>query len=153
MLLSGLWHGAAWHFLMWAALHSFYLSIERVTKWPDRLKKTQFGKFIAMVVMMILVTFAWVFFRAETTHQAFTIAKYMLTSFTPDLGLIKGLGVRPLFVCILMMLWELRLFFGIDGYCAKQRILRVAEPVFIALIFTACVYLRGQGNTFIYFQF
>ena len=40
MVISGLWHGAAFHFLVWGAVHALFLSIERITLWPERLKKT-----------------------------------------------------------------------------------------------------------------
>ncbi|MBP5737487.1 MAG: MBOAT family protein [Abditibacteriota bacterium] len=153
MLVSGLWHGAAWHFVVWGTLHAFYTSFERITKYPIHLEKTKFGKFVSVVITMALVTIAWVFFRAEHISQALTISKLMLTSFKFDMGSILSIDKRALAVCFLMILWELRVFFGLEGISLKHKFFRVMEPVTIALIFTACVFLRGNGDAFIYFQF
>jgi D-alanyl-lipoteichoic acid acyltransferase DltB (MBOAT superfamily) len=47
MLISGLWHGAAWHFVMWSACHAFFLSIERITQIPRRLGISRIGQFVS----------------------------------------------------------------------------------------------------------
>jgi alginate O-acetyltransferase complex protein AlgI len=39
MILSGLWHGAAWTYIIWGALHAAFTGLERITKWPSYLQK------------------------------------------------------------------------------------------------------------------
>lgn len=77
-LLSGLWHGANWTFIAWGALHAFYLIFAVITVryrnafvrliGLDKLPKL-YGAIQVFIVFM-LVTIAWVFFRAPTFHQA-----------------------------------------------------------------------------------
>ena len=70
MVVSGFWHGAAWNFVIWGALNALYLSIERLTGWPEYLKKFRFGKYIATALVIVQVWIAWVFFRAESLEKA-----------------------------------------------------------------------------------
>jgi alginate O-acetyltransferase complex protein AlgI len=66
-LLSGIWHGASWNFLVWGAFHGFFLSLDKIRRsigikpWPT---------FIAVPTTFILIMLGWVFFRAETLAQA-----------------------------------------------------------------------------------
>src|SRR5213593_4151503 len=77
MFLGGLWHGAAWTFVVWGLLHGFYLVIERVIRglfenkeWANNLATRLLGGFATYIAVCI----AWVFFRASD----FTIAARML---------------------------------------------------------------------------
>ena len=73
MVVSGFWHGAAWNFVIWGALNALYLSIERLTGWPEYLKKFRLGKYIATALVIVQVWIAWVFFRAESLEKAIDI--------------------------------------------------------------------------------
>ncbi len=154
MVVSGLWHGAAWHFVIWGALHAFYLSIERLTRWPERLKAVRCGRALSTVILLVLVWVAWVFFRATTTEQAWRIVTLMFSFRDVGLSAIKGVGVPALAVTFITFCRELYLYKGWDAASIWQsRLTRSLEPVAVAVLFTACVYLRGPGNAFIYFQF
>lgn len=154
MVVSGLWHGAAWNFVIWGALHAAYASAERLTKWPDRLKTLPGGKFVSWLLILVLVWIGWVFFRAESLEQALAILAVM---FNP------GLLLLPEFTNIFMVaaaflaigsVNELVHRFDLDRlYKPGQISMRYLEPVFIAMILVGCVYLRGPGSAFIYFQF
>jgi alginate O-acetyltransferase complex protein AlgI len=84
-MLSGLWHGANWTFVVWGALHGFYLVCGRLL---GVLRKRRGGKpavqagpirqAAAMILTFHLVVFAWVFFRADHVATAFDIATRML---------------------------------------------------------------------------
>lgn len=77
MLLGGLWHGAAWSFVLWGSLHGLYLILnhgwrsfrEKVFKQDLRLS-TPAGTILSVFVTFLSVTIAWVFFRAETLDGA-----------------------------------------------------------------------------------
>ena len=66
-LISGLWHGAAWNFILWGAYHGFFLTIERVRwmRWKQRLPAVP-----ATLMTFLIVMVGWVFFRAESLAQA-----------------------------------------------------------------------------------
>lgn len=72
MLLGGLWHGAAWTFVMWGALHGGYLVGERMIKarWEPRGVDPRLVAVGQWFVTFHLVCLAWIFFRAETFGHA-----------------------------------------------------------------------------------
>jgi alginate O-acetyltransferase complex protein AlgI len=79
MVLSGLWHGAAWTFVLWGAVHALARfatrEMERTTFYRDRIPK-----FLKQSFVFLVVTFAWVFFRAATLGDAWTILKRIFTT-------------------------------------------------------------------------
>lgn len=73
-LVSGLWHGASWTFVLWGALHGAAVVIERI------FKKTldKIPKFIRIAVTFLVVNALWVLFRAENFEQAMQVYRGML---------------------------------------------------------------------------
>ena len=82
-LVSGFWHGANWTFIIWGALHGFYLVFALFTKnirkkISDRTgisKIHWLNNFIDVTITFVLVVFAWVFFRANNAKDAFFVVK------------------------------------------------------------------------------
>jgi D-alanyl-lipoteichoic acid acyltransferase DltB (MBOAT superfamily) len=77
-LLSGVWHGANWTFVIWGGLHGIYLVIENEInkRFPFWEKSQQsFMIFIKRATVFFFVVLAWVFFRAQNVHDAFYILK------------------------------------------------------------------------------
>ena len=71
MLLGGIWHGAAWKFVIWGALHGGGLAVERMMEpWIGRRPTSLVGQIISTLVVFHFVCLAWIFFRAED----FTVA-------------------------------------------------------------------------------
>ena len=82
-LVSGFWHGANWTFLVWGALHGFYLVFEISTK-NQRSKVNKFlhiqnKPIFSVITTFVLVAFAWIFFRSNSLHSAFYIVKHIFT--------------------------------------------------------------------------
>ena len=80
MLLGGLWHGAAWTFVAWGALHGAYLCINHAWSHygPSAAPRfAPFAKFAGLAVTFISVVVAWVFFRADSMAQALFILSKM----------------------------------------------------------------------------
>jgi D-alanyl-lipoteichoic acid acyltransferase DltB (MBOAT superfamily) len=84
MLISGLWHGAGYGFIIWGLLHGCYLTINhgwRVTRarlWPSRVGSPRFAGFAGVALTFASVAFAMVFFRAPTVALAMDLVKGML---------------------------------------------------------------------------
>ena len=72
MLLGGLWHGAAWTFVVWGALHGVFLLVNHAWREPPRAnaETSRFRQWSARVFTFLLVIVAWVFFRAESFDAA-----------------------------------------------------------------------------------
>ena len=84
-LISGLWHGAAWTYVIWGALHGAYLVLSILTEplWIrlsaltrlDRFPRLKFA--LAALTTFALVTFAWIFFRAASLADALYIVRHI----------------------------------------------------------------------------
>lgn len=71
--ITGIWHGANWTFLVWGLFHGLFLVIEKITG----LNKTEKYKPARWIITMLIVIIAWVFFRADTIHDALNYIKAM----------------------------------------------------------------------------
>lgn len=148
MLVSGLWHGAAWTFVVWGAVHAFFASVERFTRWPEKIGKSALAKFVAWLFVTIQVLVAWVFFRAETVEQAWKIIKTMF-SFQGPLNFSWGLDISVFMSVIILR--EIIHALGFDDKLKPKN--PVFEMLFYAVLIAIIVFFRGEGSQFIYFQF
>ncbi|MCA8920122.1 MAG: MBOAT family protein, partial [Planctomycetes bacterium] len=156
MLLGGLWHGAAWTFVAWGALHGVYLGAERVVRRfvPERFGASRFAKVLLVLLTFHFVCFGWILFRAETFADAGGLISTMsglqqtvgLPSFSRwDAGLVM-LAISGL-VVIHSLCRERR----IEDLSARAGWLVTAgvAGVMLFLALTA----GDRGAEFIYFQF
>jgi D-alanyl-lipoteichoic acid acyltransferase DltB (MBOAT superfamily) len=154
MVVSGLWHGAAWTFVAWGALHAAFSSFERVTHWPERVQRLWGGRALATLLVLAQVWIAWVFFRAESFSQAWNILGAMLNPLQSGLAAAAGIHERAYIFLGLVGLRELYLWLGLDSSrFARSSWWRYLEPPMLAFMLWASVFLRGEGSAFIYFQF
>jgi D-alanyl-lipoteichoic acid acyltransferase DltB (MBOAT superfamily) len=75
MLLGGLWHGAAWTFVIWGGLHGTGLAVERFardlsSKGRRVVQGGPWSRWFGRIVTFHFVCFAWIFFRAPSLHAA-----------------------------------------------------------------------------------
>ena len=97
-LVSGLWHGANWTYVIWGALHGIYLITSIVTKdlrekFYDLIGIKKFPslyKCLQISITFTLVCFAWIFFRANSVNDAFYIVTHLFT------GIINNLSIESL---------------------------------------------------------
>ena len=83
MLLGGLWHGAAWKFVAWGALHGGGLAVERMLEpWLGRRSRSPAARALATFIVFHFVCLAWIFFRAED----FEVARLYLAGFGAGWG-------------------------------------------------------------------
>jgi len=163
MLVSGLWHGAAWTFVAWGAWHAAWLSLEKMTDWPARLARLGMpGSVLSWAVVLSMTLVSWVFFRADSLTEAWVILGVM---FSPAALALDPLSTVPgSRVALAQALAILALSVAWMGYWAVRdrlpdRVLpgrwRVPAltPLGYALAALAAVYFRGPGSDFVYFQF
>ncbi|MGV2435450.1 MAG UNVERIFIED_CONTAM: hypothetical protein LVT10_11660 [Anaerolineae bacterium] len=83
-LLSGLWHGASWTFIIWGAWHGFIITLEVLwTRFIPSAKTQSTWLVYPLGALQVLLTFmatliGWVFFRAQRVGEAMTILKQSL---------------------------------------------------------------------------
>jgi alginate O-acetyltransferase complex protein AlgI len=151
MLISGLWHGAAWTYIAWSAIHAFFLSLERILGWPEVFSKNKFLKIAGWLLVTIQVLVAWVFFRAESVGQAVKIVKTMF-SFTGSLQ--SNWELNGTIFILFMIARELLVANGVkDKIDWNSKRWMWIEMAFYAILITTIIYFRGTGSEFIYFQF
>lgn len=152
MLLGGLWHGAAWTFVIWGGLHGLYIIFETIFASPlSRLGNGIIVKTIRRLVVLHLVAIAWVFFRAQNMDQAMNIfngflngedwSAFLTVSGLP-LVIISLFGLSHFFDNVTRVRWA-------AGRFPKAIILPLA-----IMILSICAALSVDNpNSFIYFDF
>jgi alginate O-acetyltransferase complex protein AlgI len=156
MFLGGLWHGAAWTFVVWGLLHGSYLVIERVFRilfeakpWAETLPIRLLAGFATYGAVCV----AWVFFRASD----FTIASRMLSGMfgghpSGDMILTTRelLQIGIVTVGLVSMHWLMR----DDAFeTAVMRLPAWAVTGIWSIMAVAIIFTQGSSNAFIYFQF
>ena len=151
MILGGLWHGAAWNFIIWGGLHGTALAVER--KIGERKKKVRrrSGEFIKRILIFHFVCLCWIFFRAEDIQSA---RAYLAGFFTRT----SGSGIITPFILILLLSGLLMHYIpeGFKTGCgrAASRIPVLFQGILFSAFLLGLHILSPRGVApFIYFQF
>jgi D-alanyl-lipoteichoic acid acyltransferase DltB (MBOAT superfamily) len=81
MLIGGFWHGASYNFIIWGALHGFYITISHILNdylKTDLIFRKSFLNPFKIVTTFLMVSLAWVFFRSESLGQSISILESLL---------------------------------------------------------------------------
>src|SRR5438270_2455647 len=156
MFIGGLWHGAAWTFVVWGLLHGSYLAIERLLKAfvrPAAWMKTFAVQLLIGAITYLAVLVAWVYFRAADFETASRLIGGMFgTHARPDaiLSTREILQVALVTIGLLIAHWSMR-DTSIEAVVA--RLPRWAVGTTWLLMACAIILTQGNSNAFIYFQF
>ena len=155
-LVSGIWHGANLTFVLWGSLHGLYqiVGIEKNRLLPKVNVSKRLHTVFNCLVTFVLVMFAWIFFRANDLHSAFSIIAKIFTDRGP---LFTGEGIPSLllgFMCIgILMLKEIKDEMSIKVHALNSKnywVRIISISLFIAFIILTASF---NGGAFIYFQF
>ena len=174
-LVSGLWHGAAWTYVLWGGLNGAMQIVGDITQ-PLRQKALHrlginaesFGhRLVQIFVTFVLVDIAWVFFRATTLSSALQIIKSSFTVWNPWLlvdGTLYTLGLEQADLWLLVL--SIAILAGVDilharGVSIRDSLLSWPLPVRWAVVYGALFWILLFGvygpafdaASFIYFQF
>ena len=169
-LVSGLWHGAAITFIIWGAVHGTFIVAEKILKeqsWTQdgamaKFNSSYFGQAWWMLFTFVVVTFAWIFFRANSFSDALTVisGSFEIKAITKEglfgLGLVEAELKVALVAILLLLLFEaFHNRFGALHVFNKQFILIrwmfYIIAIFVIIIFG--IYGENAPKEFIYFQF
>lgn len=134
-LVSGLWHGADWTFVLWGGLHGLYLVLERRGKKTSdriagalRLEHTAVRRVMGVVTTILLVTFAWIFFYARSVPDALLLIRNLIRFGSgPDvMAPWAGLTDAPLV--------EMALAWGLIGVLALVHLIRAERLPQVSLV-------------------
>ncbi|MBR6328908.1 MAG: MBOAT family protein [Lachnospiraceae bacterium] len=166
-LLSGLWHGASWNFVIWGGLNGIFQVFEGILGIGSKKIKTDGQRIFRVIVTFVLVDFTWLFFRAGSTAKALSMLSGVFTDpnlwvlFTDDIFTL-GLEMKPFIamVCAIFAVLILDIFKvkGMDLYLWLERQGFLFRLTVYALVLGAILTFGAWGggfneNTFLYFQF
>ncbi len=156
MLLGGLWHGAAWNFVVWGGFHGLLLAAERVRGGaPERGETAGWPRPLRVGVTFLLVLISWVFFRAADLSGAlaYLASMFGLAAARPEAALLGGLIHQPYylasFAVAALVVWT-----APQTWDWTRRLTVPRLALCLALLWLALVAMETQGfNPFIYFIF
>lgn len=161
-IVCGVWHGNGLSFLIWGILHGIYSVAEKLFLYKNK------NKFLGNMIVLIEVSFAWIFFRAPSAGAALNYIWQMLvqgTSWSRILDNFRALGLGYIEICIIF--FSIILIITADGWANKYKnvfpeVLQKKPQSFrycifyvlLILIFVFGIYGSGYNSeSFIYMQF
>ncbi len=158
MLLGGLWHGAAWRFIIWGGLHGAGLMLHKF--WsrvsPFRKKSGKAGRFIGIFITFNFVSFCWIFFRAENMDSVSIMLERIASGFK---GIDALAFVRMYYGVLVVMLGGYVLHFLPARIKESYRGLFILTPLVLKLVIVYIIALALYNfqttdiQPFIYFRF
>jgi len=153
MLLGGLWHGAAWTFMVWGGLHGTYLILEKLQKQYLPFKITKWNGIFLAFITFSSVNITWVFFRAREFDTAWNMIKSMFYLQTNGEKILDSFSIIKVCVVIGIMFlchWIMR-------NTSMREVSQKTSPWVLAVVWAILLFLiviaQGSGEQFIYFQF
>jgi alginate O-acetyltransferase complex protein AlgI len=153
-MISGLWHGASWTFVVWGAFHGIMLLLERyfsIAFKIDIYKSNRFVSAILIIKTFILTSFAWIFFRATS----FKNASEVLETIFKNPG-VQGPEISyfiPLLFVAILIISDIFLYNSRIDKKLNQFRMPLRWAVYTIIIFCLMALSGTQKFAFIYFQF
>ncbi|MCK5850417.1 MAG: MBOAT family protein, partial [Kiritimatiellae bacterium] len=144
MVVSGLWHGAAWTFIIWGAVHGLGVGLTRGLE-QSVFYKEKVPRLAKQVLCFLIVSFAWIFFKAKTWDDACLIINRIFTSGISDPSF-------PLIILALILpIWLYQFV-----YESRARQILQFVPLKVALVVLMILYMAvfsGSAQPFTYDAF
>jgi len=155
MLLGGLWHGAAWTFVLWGFYQGVLLILFRSAFAPSEFLRRfgATGRFAAWFVMFHLTCYGWLIFRAPSIRKAGELTMDLFLRFSP-----RAIDVSGLLAPLLLYTTPLLLVHAIearrDDLLAVPRMaIGMRYTIYAATLYLILLFGNFGGADFIYFQF
>ena len=143
MFLGGLWHGAAWTFVVWGLFHGAllagYHALNAYRLWPT-------SRFVARAVTFVAVIFGWVLFRSEDWGMVGSLLLAMTGQRGCSVPHLNRRFVAMLLFCFIWTNW------GPNAWDLKMTPRRITA-IALAVVFVWVVLVLGAPSPFLYFQF
>lgn len=157
MLIGGLWHGAAWKFVFWGAIHGAGLAVNKACRpFTSRFDGKIWFEVFSWCLTMLTVSLLWIFFRADSWQHSVEIIKNIFFNFDPAF-IMPFVEARKLWIVMMIVI--------ITAHFVPLRIYDIVEKSFIRspwilklIVFIVVVQLVVETSSeevspFIYFQF
>lgn len=148
-LVSGIWHGANWTFLIWGALHGAYLVIAVL---KTRFLRLYTFSFLGTILTFSLVVFAWIFFRANNVSEASLIVSKIFAS-QGSLFIDQTTLAYSLIGIVILFLKDLKDEYSLNFNFSTSKKAPVRFLYYVAMVSIILLFGVFDGSQFIYFQF
>ncbi len=155
-LISGLWHGASWNFVLWGAFHGVFLILDRTLY--GRIT-SKIGVFFRVTLTFFIVMIGWVLFRIENINEVFVFYKVLFAfDFGPLIQHCSPLELRTIVVCFIIG-------FGSSIPMINKKYTQTINSIgnistilkgtisFLLIILCISSIIKSDFNPFIYFRF
>ena len=150
-LVSGIWHGANWTFIVWGIIHGFAQIVEKALG-LNKKESSGIVKLIRIVGTFIIVTMAWVFFRMPTLSDSVRIIGHWFTGFgMPEVLSITNFAIYIMAISLVFFKELREEFFPVNLRFMNNRYIRWAEYVVVFCLILLCGAL--DSGSFIYGSF
>lgn len=152
-LVSGIWHGANWTFIVWGCMHGVLQIVEKALGWQKYEGNKKVIRCIRMIITFLLVNFAWVFFRMPNIGDAFGIIGVMFTKFgIPEMIMGKEVLLMLFFSLLILFIKDLKdEFWGNKLAFLDNKIVR--WTIYVILFCIIINFGVLDGGQFIYVNF
>ncbi len=155
-LVCGLWHGMAWGFIVWGALHGAAVSLERLWRLPQKVQKTPRRRAIGRLLTFHYVCLGWIFFRSGRLDTAGAILAQIFGHFKAGL-LFQLIGGYTLVVGMIILGFSFHFLPRGLKYSVKRLTVEASWPVqaflLAAMIWLVFQFRAADIQPFIYFRF
>ena len=153
-LLTGIWHGANWTFIVWGLWHFLWIALERVTNIPKRCGKI--GGAVYRVITLLVVVLGWVLFRSDNLGSAWIMVQAMFDVTTNSNAAYIGTtawAYFPFYIVALVLCFPWKNFLA--EKIRNSTTMMVARYIGCICIFAVSIVfvVAGTYNAFIYFNF
>jgi len=157
-LVSGLWHGANWTYIIWGGVHGIAQIIENHLNVKG---ESKISKFISCMLVFIFCNIAWIFFRAESIGDAcFVLATLVKDFMHPSLFLQTAIGLGKRDLCYIIFTILILTF--VDFMAVKRDVIEWISArnfifrwsIYVIMVWLILFFMRPEGTSaFVYFQF
>ncbi len=159
MTICGFWHGANWTFIIWGIIHAFYMIFGFITKKLRKsisislgLYKSNISKVGKIIITFSIITFAFLFFRADSINAAFKIIHNIFSFSYYSSTEFWFYNPTEFYSCIFFLI--IFIIFEIVLYINNKNLTEYLNAyVIFALILTIIVFGKFGENDFLYFKF
>lgn len=155
-LLSGLWHGANWTFVVWGALHASYYFVERCARSVLPTHPSPVRHAIGVILTFHAVVLAWVFFRAESVDDAWLMVSRICTDLgsMPDLGPSRFTAAINFALILGLLVVQVLQAKGVFSlYFSPSKVPAAPRAIGHAMLLCGIALFGASSSAFIYFQF
>lgn len=159
MFFIGLWHGAAWHYVLYGVYHGILLCLYAVIRPflmsrlnPKKSVSAVLWKWIRILFVFHLTAFGFLMFRAENCSQFFEMARALLSGF-PRYSVSASLLFNFIFFLWIALIVEYSQFLKEDRWAVFQWHPAVRTVFYVTCFYMLCLHGARGEKEFIYFQF